>query len=746
MELLKHRGLAIGCLGYFILLYASYYIHIAITLSIAALGISFLVFLAIRYKITKGKWEKSTFIKLAPLCILLALAALISLFVFERDKKMLNLCDDTEMIVEGKVDSVVFSSDHFGSYIVDITSVNNESKKLKVVARDSLGALKENDVFIARSSFTISDFTYYRENGIFIDCDISELISVSAGKKDPFDYLKIANKYLDGIFKKELNSDTYPIVSALFLGNRSGLDPSIERDYARIGISHILSLGGMHVSIIITIIGFVIFNFIKARRIQIILMCISVFCFVGISGFSGPALRAGLMQIIFLLLHFMWRRSDSVSTLFFSIFIVCLINPYSVFSISLILSFLAMLGCMISSRYIRKRRHIFKKVKGKLPRFLLLTFITTTFVLFITIPITSLRFGTFSYLTYISNMVIVPFINILIYLAPLVLILSPIPYISDGISFICEWLTYGITKVCEFVSSIPSIVIPVKNIIQIIGTLLLLLSVILIIVVSKKHIKHAYYTAILGVFLFVLGSIILPISRINSYQITTICGDYGDTVLVESENKLIAIDMTTYSKSEMNPYIHMSKLGYGEIHTYIACDYGYKMSSYIDELTGSALIRNVYLPTPVTEKEQKYLKEVSKILEKRGVSYALYEKELDISNIELSFADKVHSGNSTKRSVCFSMLINKTRYTYLGASSYELPSYFASDYVNSSDIVAFGSYGPNRSMTFNYPVSNIDYFIYLGSSYDYASDEIKEASLGKEIFNDSSLIKIRKNR
>jgi hypothetical protein len=49
-------------------------------------------------------------------------------------------------------------------------------------------------------------------------------------------------------------------------------------------------------------------------------------------------------------------------------------------------------------------------------------------------------------------------------------------------------------------------------------------------------------------------------------------------------------------------------------------------------------------------------------------------------------------------------------------------------------------------MTFNYPVSNVDYFIYLGSSYDYASDEIKEASLGKEIFNDSSLIKIRKNR
>lgn len=745
MELFKYRGLAIGCLGYLILLYISYYVHIAITISIAIFGIVLFIFLGIRYKRARRRQIKSHFIRFGPLCILLVVATIVSFFTFHRDKQYYYLCDDTERIISGKIDSVVYSEKYFGSYILDIEAIDGSDKRLTVAATDNLGTLKENDIIVARAKFRRPALMYHQDDGIFLECDISEYTSIEAGKVDLLDYLRKANRFLDNIFKNELNSDTYPVFSALFLGNRSSLDPAIERDFARLGISHVLSLSGMHVSIIITLVGLFVFNVINSRRLQIILMCLIVFVFVGISGFSGSALRSGLMQIIFFSLHFLWRRSDSISALFFAVFVVCLINPYSVFSFSLLLSFLAMLGCIASAKYVRKRRIIFRRVRGRIPRFIVLTFISTTFVLLMTIPLTSNKFGTFSYLTYISNMVIVPFINILIYLAPLVLIFSPVPYISEGINFICENLTFAITKVCSLASSLPSIVIPVKNVLQILGTIILFASILILMIVSRRKIKYSYITAILGISIFVIGSIILPISRATSSQIVTSQGIYGDTVFIENQNKLIAVDITSYSKSEITPYYEMSRLGYAELHSYIACEYNHKTSSYIEELTGRALVRNVYLPMPITEKDHKFLSDVSEILDKRGVNYSLYQKELNIKGIKFNFAEKCILGDSTKRSVCFSFLINKTRYTYLGASSYELPDYFPLDYAKGSDIVAFGSYGPNRSLIFDYPVSDIDYLIYLGESYNYSSEQMKSSFTGKEIRGGYVKIKI-KNR
>ena len=94
--------------------------------------------------------------------------------------------------------------------------------------------------------------------------------------------------------------------------------------------------------------------------------------------------------------------------------------------------------------------------------------------------------------------------------------------------------------------------------------------------------------------------------------------------------------------------------------------------------------------------------------------------------------------------IAASLLLDNKRYTYLGASSYELLSYFPTDYIEASDVVAFGSYGPSYSIDFDYPVSNIDYFIFLGNSYDFASESIQLESIDRCAIGNRSVIKIKR--
>ena len=91
MELLKHRGLAIGCLGYLLLLYVSYYVHFAITVFVASLGISFIIFLSICYKNARVRQTKRLFFTYVPLCFFLILACISSLLVFQNDKSSYSL-------------------------------------------------------------------------------------------------------------------------------------------------------------------------------------------------------------------------------------------------------------------------------------------------------------------------------------------------------------------------------------------------------------------------------------------------------------------------------------------------------------------------------------------------------------------------------------------------------------------------------------------------------------------------------
>ena len=684
-------------------------------------------------------------IKYTPATILIILAVIIGLFTFVQDRGQYEYCDGIPYTIEGEIEKTIYANDHYGKHIVKLDKIDGQECNHKIVVTESLGTLSKNDKIVATVYFTklqaskvgFDSAGYYVDDGILIECEIKNLISSSKGKDDMYDFFKKSNTFLDEILKSKLSEDTYPLASALILGNRDKLPDDVTKDFTRLGIVHILSLSGMHVSIIITMLCFALSKSGLPKLTQILISTFSLTFFIAISGFSEPALRAGLMQILFFLLILLRDEADTISSLFVSVTLICIFSPYLIFSVSLMLSFLAMLGCICSAKLLYKSRLIYK-VRYKPLRFCILTFVTTTGVTLISLPIIYLYFGVISYASVFSNILIVPLLNVVIYLLPIVLILSPVGFISNPLSYICDVICKLVISLCDNTADIDGICFSIVGNIQLVGVFIIFASCILLLALSKKQIKYSFIVLGVGIIVLISGIIGVTNYKRNHTLITSYSVIENDVICIERDNSLTVIDISSHSLSHPLPKDMSDYLGYCEVDNYIALTYSHTSKDYFDKITDNVVINNIYLISPLTENEEKYYKEAIALLNQKKIGYTEFNTTLTINEISIDICEEMIISRSKKRSLVFSIEIEKIKYTYLGASAFELASVLPDKYVKNSDALIIGAYGPNYKKKYNYDTSSLQYVVFLGGSEDFASgaflDSVYEKSTFEELY------------
>ncbi len=723
VNLFRHRSFAFGCAIFLFVLFISKYASTITRIAIGIIALFCLLLLCTLFLITKREAFKKAILSLGAVLIMTIIAVLLTVFVMDARLSKASLCDSNEHVVVGKVDRVLYKKDEYAIYSLDVSYADDEKNKFKVCLIDDLGVLKENDIITARVTFVDHPITV--QEGITFSAITIEYTSIEAGKNDFVDYLRYTNKFLDSVLRESLNDNTYSLMSAMFLGNVENLSSQIYRDFTRIGLVHILSLSGMHVSIVVSIIGFFISKLRARKWIRMLLISLLIFAFIAITGFSDTALRAGFMQFVFFGAFFIRERTDLSSALFLSVFAICLIDPFSVFSLSLHLSFLAMLGC-IASIYFIKRCDGRLRIRSKILRICYFTLVTTIFVTFITLPVVVIEFGQFSLFSFLSNLIITPILNLLIYLAPLMLIVAKIPVASSVVASVCEWICKICLEMSSFASRASFSAMSVSTIWQFIGVSVAFFGVIIFILLTKKQTRIALICFLGGILIFASASIGRRIDRQNNSYIYTSSISENDAIFVESKGKLTVIEACNDSISIMASPNISSYLGYTEIENYVTCDYSYKTKSYIDELTDQMVVRNLYLQVPANEDEVVWHDLTVKMLRDKGICVKYIEKSFYIDDIKLDFCTSSYVPRSTKRAVAFSLLVNDVRLTYLGASSYELANYFPCDYASSSELVIFGAYGPTYTTPYDYELRDLDGYTFFGKSYDFASNDVRK--------------------
>ncbi len=155
-----------------------------------------------------------------------------------------------------------------------------------------------------------------------------------------------SKKYISKLLKRHIpDQKNYAIAAAMILGDKSEIDESLYQAFSKTGAIHTLAVSGLHVGMISLIILFLcrpLKVFKTGKYLILIVNLISIWSFVYLTGCGPPAVRAGCMISLYCVAKILGRYNQTWNTLGTAAFIILLIKPQELFSISFQFSFLAL--------------------------------------------------------------------------------------------------------------------------------------------------------------------------------------------------------------------------------------------------------------------------------------------------------------------------------------------------------------------------------------------------------------------
>ncbi len=300
---------------------------------------------------------------------------------------------------------------------------------------------------------------YDYSQGIFFEAvaDEEPYRLLSGEPTFPNAYLTKLRTALRRQFYPYLSDEDTGLVAALLTGDKSGLSDDLSDQFRNLGISHTLAVSGLHLSILC---GSLLWIFRKLRlprklRFPILL---PVLLFYMLLVGSPSVYRAGGMTLLLLLSYHFGRRQDPITSLFGTVMLICLISPTSVLDVGLLLSFFATFGILLIAVPLSARMQSLPA----LPRTVLSALTVTAAATLFTLPFSVWYFGEWAVLSPLANLLFVPIVTGLLYLTPILLILSPIAPLATAPALLIRLLSAILQTAGQFFGADDHLLLPLS--------------------------------------------------------------------------------------------------------------------------------------------------------------------------------------------------------------------------------------------------------------------------------------------
>lgn len=220
-----------------------------------------------------------------------------------------------------------------------------------------------------------------------------------------FQILKF-RKYADSLIKKIFPQPHAGIISAMALNIKSDISDEILASFNKTGTRHIIAISGLHITIVSVVFMYMLLAIGLKRNHAFYFAVLGIVFFVALVGFPPSAVRAVVMGGMVLFAVKVGRLTNSGSAIVFAGALMLLYNPNLLrYDTGFQLSFLAVLGII----YIFPR---FDKLFEKYPDHLNIKsmLLITISAQLATLPIIINSFGSFSILSVLANVLILPFV------------------------------------------------------------------------------------------------------------------------------------------------------------------------------------------------------------------------------------------------------------------------------------------------------------------------------------------------
>ncbi len=323
-------------------------------------------------------------------------------------------------------------------YIVEPVDVKDSNivfkKKEKLILKSNNKDYKVGDIVEARGifediigkrNFGDNDINlYYKSIGIYNS--FSSFRDKKIGESKDFKIL-LFNKVRDRIeyiIKDSLPEKEAAFLSTVIIGDKHGLDDDEKDNYSKVGLSHILSISGLHVAFIVLLIK----KFLEVLKIKDtkgdIVCSVIITYYVIMIGAPPPALRSLIMMLILIWGKHLNKEYDMLSACSLAAIVMLLFNPLFIYNQGFVISF----ACIYSIGLFYEP---FYKAAGKICA---IAFIRKSIALSLSIqigiiPILVYYFNYISLVSILINIFIIPFVFIIIAIGFIgVVVASVIPY------------------------------------------------------------------------------------------------------------------------------------------------------------------------------------------------------------------------------------------------------------------------------------------------------------------------------
>ena len=270
----------------------------------------------------------------------------------------------TAVTIEGLVSEVRVQTRSV-RYVLEARFPNREAPNSRVVVYsfgESQAAV--GDVVTLTAALEPAEGHYYTNNNI----RATGLAQSPLVRKESRDFgwqrvrLRLRQLLRDRLYDN-LPKETADVVGAMVFDVGEDLHPALYNHMNRSGISHMLSISGMHFSIITAFLLAILSRLRLPRRWPEALTILFGAVFVVITGFAPAIIRAFVMFLLVLLGQMSFRQGDSLNSLGGALLITCCIWPEWSRSLGLQLSAAATLGILLYGR--RFSAVLAKKLPGK---------------------------------------------------------------------------------------------------------------------------------------------------------------------------------------------------------------------------------------------------------------------------------------------------------------------------------------------------------------------------------------------
>lgn len=349
-------------------------------------------------------------------------------------------------------------------YLAEIYEVNGNNSKGKVLVNVSKDSIESrflvDDLILVYS--TISEIPkplnphqfdyskYMKSLGVYGQLHISrkEIIKHQIGAPTLRGFAQNRRaRIIEKLQKTKLETDERAIIQALVLGEKKDIDKNLYEKYAAAGAVHILAVSGLHVSIIYFILSFLLkplSRFKYGSLIQVISIVLSLWGFALLSGLSPSVTRAVTMFSFFALAEVLNRDTNAINTLFLSYFTLLVINPFLLFQVGFQLSYLAVFFIIWLLPIFQNIGYSKYKVVRKVWTLIAVTICAQIGVL----PLSLFYFNQFPGLFLLTNIVILPFLSILMCGGILIVILASFDFLpnwlAESYNYLIEQLNWFI--------------------------------------------------------------------------------------------------------------------------------------------------------------------------------------------------------------------------------------------------------------------------------------------------------------